>query len=504
MVTGFIFDYLPVWLARIGLLARQSFLYRLCAAVFRWFRQKAEESISCCIWQGSPHLRLLIEESVVCRVFDRLIDGFSGIAGRLGGWIFPLAEQSLSGKLLRILPGFHIGWIFGAFSCVMYLVPGPYWRNQYALMIALFLFVLAAVDAYRRDEFFLRTRDLGLGLLLFLFACFTGMCVSGNLNEGIRVFCFFVTAFLLCFAITGILSDHSRLMSMLGFLYAVLVVTGLIAIAQRIIGVEADPSLTDLTLNAGMPGRVYSTMDNPNNYAELIVLFFPLGLVFCMFLPDRRWKVLTFMGLCIPFIALLMTYSRSSWVSFALAAIVFVALYDKRLLPLLIVAAVAAIPVLPESILNRILTIGSTADSSNMYRIYIWRSVLDMLGDYGLTGIGLGPENFIPVYSYYSSVTAVMAPHSHMLYLEVWLEMGVLGLVGFLCMYLGILRRGVIASRNSDPLIRMCLIGCVSALSGIAFVCAAEYIWHYPRVLFAFFTVLGITLGILRLAKKSN
>ena len=48
-------------------------------------------------------------------------------------------------------------------------------------------------------------------------------------------------------------------------------------------------------------------------------------------------------SLAVPVAALLMTYSRSGWVSFALAAVVFIALWDKRLLPLIVVAAVAAL-----------------------------------------------------------------------------------------------------------------------------------------------------------------
>ena len=190
--------------------------------------------------------------------------------------------------------------------------------------------------------------------------------------------------------------------------------------------------------------------------------------------------------------------------SFALAAVVFLALWDKRLLPLIPVAAVLAIPLLPETVFNRILTIGNTADSSNMYRIYIWGSTLEMIRDYGLTGIGLGPENFIPLYDFYSHPNASIAPHSHMLYLEIWLEMGLLGIVSFLGMYLGIIRRGLRAIRHADPLVRHVLIACVSSLVGVSFVGAAEYIWFYPRVMFAFFIVLGVTLAAAKLAEESK
>ena len=44
---------------------------------------------------------------------------------------------------------------------------------------------------------------------------------------------------------------------------------------------------------------------------------------------------------------------------------------------------------------------------------------------------------------------------------------------------------------------------CVSSLAGVSFVCAAEYIWFYPRVLFAFFILIGATLAAVKLAEES-
>ena len=334
------------------------------------------------------------------------------------------------------------------------------------------------------------------------------MCLSlvfaNDRREAIRVLFFYVTAVLFCFSLVGTVTNRGRLMAILGFIYLALVLTGVCAILQRLQGVEVSAAQTDLKLNAGMPGRVYSTMENPNNYAEFIVLTFPVSLVFCMGIVDRRWRTLCMASLAVPVAALLMTYSRSGWVSFALAAVVFLALWDKRLLPLVALAGVIALPILPDSIFNRILTIGSTADSSNMYRVYIWTAGLQMLRDHGLTGIGLGASNFISTYADYCLPQATRAAHSHMIYMEVWLEMGLTGLIGFLGMYLGAIRRAVRSLRHADSMLRRVLIACASSLVGISFQGAAEYIWFYPRVMFAFFILLGITLSAVKLADESK
>ena len=63
---------------------------------------------------------------------------------------------------------------------------------------------------------------------------------------------------------------------------------------------------------------------------------------------------------------------------------------------------------------------------------------------------------------------------------------------------------GIRAIRHADPLVRNVLIACVSSLVGVSFVCAAEYIWFYPRVMFAFFILLGVTLAAVKLAEESK
>lgn len=502
MVTYLIYDLLPVWLGRLAELAKQSLIYRLIAAVYHWAERLVRGSLCCRLWQGFEKLRRAADECLFFRMVDAVTEWMTAFAGKMAGWAVAPVLNSATVRTLHRIPHFSFAWVPGVIIAFIFLVPGEAWRNQYALLLSFALFALSLLDCWNSERTPFRARDLGLGFFLFVFAAAIAIFTGASVSEGIRVFCFFLTSFLLCVSMVMVITNTERLMTVLGFVYVTLVLTGTVAFVQRIIGVEVSASLTDLTMNAGMPGRVYSTLENPNNYAEFIVLTFPLSLVFCMNLKDRRWQTLAFCGLVLPIGALLMTYSRSSWVSFALAAVVFLALWNKRLLPLVVVAAVIAVPILPDSIFNRILTIGNTADSSNAYRLYIWTSALNMIRDYGLIGIGLGPGNFTPVYAYYCDPTAAVAQHSHMLYMEVWLEMGILGLVGFLAMYLGTIRKGIRTANRAQSPVRLTIIACVSSLVGMAFVCAAEYVWFYPRVMFAFFLLLGITLAALKLAKS--
>ena len=504
MITYLLYDLLPVWLAKLGAVARASALYRLLAALWQFLERLVRRSFSARLWEGSESLRRRTENSLLCAGIDAVIRWLTEFVGKCLGWMVkPICSSRINTTLCR-MPRYNFGWLYGIVFLGCFLCPDWLWRNPYALMLSGLVFGAMLLDAWDRDVAAFRVRDLGLCMVIFAFAICLAVVGAYDTGEALRVFCFYLSAFLFCVSAVGTVTNRGRLVSILGFIYLTLLLTGLYAIVQRIQGVEVSASLTDLRMNAGMPGRVYSTLENPNNYAEFIVLTFPVSLVFCTGIVDRRWKTICTASLAVPIIALLMTYSRSGWVSFALAAVVFIALWDKRYLPLVIVAAFAALPILPDSIFNRILTIGNTADSSNRYRLYIWSSVLQMLREYGLTGIGLGPGNFIPLYANYSSMEASVAYHSHMLYLEVWLETGLIGILSFLGMYLGIIRRGLRCLRHADPMVKNVLIACVSSLVGVSFVGAAEYIWFYPRVLFAFFILIGITLAAVKLAEESK
>ena len=123
--------------------------------------------------------------------------------------------------------------------------------------------------------------------------------------------------------------------------------------------------------SSDLPGRIYSFFDNPNNFAELLAMLIPFLLA--LFLNARGWrgKVLSALSLVPCLVAIGMTYSRSSWIGLAIAVAVFLVLLDRRFLVAFLVVGLCAIPLLPDTIVNRILTIGNMNDSSLRYRFAI-------------------------------------------------------------------------------------------------------------------------------------
>ena len=511
MITGFVFQVLPGLLDRLEEKIRESAIFRLL--LWLW-QELVESTVFRSIREAYRRVRQLCRDSLIGRslarrnegrryegslvafLFDGVMDGVTRLLRKvielLTFGTYDSAVLSLGRRALARLPWLDYEFVSGGLILLMLLCPSELWHNVYALVMGLALFVLLLIIAAVRNRPALRLETVGLPFLLFVFSAAVGVGVAGDRGEGVRVFSFFLASFLFCMSVAGGITEERKLNKLLAFLYIGVVAAAAVAIVQRFQGVSVSPTLTDLSHNQGMPGRVYSVYENPNNYAETIVLLFPVAAVWTTTLKEKYQRVYAAAGLLLPVAALLMTYSRSSWVGFALAVVVFLFFYSKQVLPAFFLLALLALPLLPRTIWNRILTIGSTADSSNMYRVLIWRGVMDMLGDYGLIGVGLGPSNFQPIYRMYVTGAASVAPHAHMVYLEVWVEMGLLGIGSYLAYYFTTIRNAVVRFAQATQTVRLVLIAGVSSLAGIAFVSAAEYIWYYPRVMFCFFILTGI------------
>ena len=72
------------------------------------------------------------------------------------------------------------------------------------------------------------------------------------------------------------------------------------------------------------------------------------------------------------------------------------------------------------------------ADSSTSYRVYIWRATVGMIRDNLFSGIGIGEGAWFRIYPRYAYQGVEAAPHAHNLFLQIWLELGIVGFLIFL------------------------------------------------------------------------
>ncbi len=498
------------------------FLYRVLALFFRVMKESAAFGIVVKamelireVFKGSFIYRMLYtkgkwhlyaKDSFVLTGADKLIEGFmkplSAAVKFISGINCSSVNKRIYGKTVGALE-IDLVKFTGILLIIMVLVPGSMWNNAYGLAMALILAFFYFISVLKGDKLSFGLRSIPVSMLLFMITCVYGVVISVNPADSIRVLMFFITSFLFMLVIGGCVNTEEKLDCFTGFMYWALMATAVICVIQGITGIEQDALLVDARTSGNL-ARAFSTFENPNNYAEFIVLFIPFAAAFALNREDEKQRTVLTLLLVIPLLALVLTYSRSCWVSFMIAAVVFILFYDYKLFPLFVIACIFIIPFLPESVWTRILSIGSMADSSNFYRIQIWQGTSRMFDEWALSGTGLGPIAFTQVYRNYAIPEAMTAPHSHMLFLEILLEAGIVSLISIVIWWLGSLKNSVtciIRESIKGRKIRNVLIASVSALSGIIFVSLVEYVWFYPRVMIMFFVVAGVTLATVNILR---
>lgn len=485
--------------------------------LYRWWLGSALYAVNRAVWR---RLRPVFSAS---RVLDALARPgrlsavwAQSVAARLLGYL-TAALVSPFRALARRAPGLFraidgsriLRWEFltGALICVMFLVPHDYWNNFYAALFAAVLLLrwLLRCGAGRQET--AGPEALGPGFALFALACVLSMSVTTAPGDSLRMLALFFSAIVLCWLIAVSFDTPAALRSLLGAIYLCLLLVSAMAVAQRALNlVKVDRLLTDVRLNRGVPGRVYGPLDNPNNLSAFLQVFLPLGAAWAGG-AEKEWKRLLLTALlALPALALVMTYARAGWMAVMLSAAVYVWCRNKRLLPVMFVLAIAALPLLPQSVLTRLGTIFNARDTSRVHRVALWKGIRDMLRDHWLAGIGLGPETFQNVYPAYAHRFATSgAYHSQMLYMELDMELGFLGFVSFFAMCLKSAGRfSRLRKRASDRTVRLTLAAGLAALAAFAVSGTVEYQWYYPRCMFAFFIFLGVALAATRAAEREE
>lgn len=236
--------------------------------------------------------------------------------------------------------------------------------------------------------------------------------------------------------------------------------------------------------------RVYATLENPNVLAEYLMLVLPLALGMLLAGKSFSRKFIFSIITGIITICLVLTFSRGAWLGLVLALVVFAALKEPRLLILLILISLISPLFMPSVVINRVASIGSLEDSSNAFRVTIWIAALRMIKDYWITGVGLGLSAFSRVYRDYM-IAGTPALHAHNLYLEMGIEMGIVGLLVFLWMITAGLSKAM-NSIKKDTWSSFILAGVIGALSGHLLHGLFDYVWFSPRIVLAFWLFFGM------------
>lgn len=487
---------MPIWRA-IDKKWNESF----CMALLRKIGAVFKSGWSYAFFVRKPALDRMIEESCIIRAALWCANLIPNLLSRLRRR-FAVIDGSVLIPVCDYLP--HA--VLCVLTVVLLVTPQEMWDNMYSLLIAAAALAAFWFSGMRNEDRRLSLRGIGGWTAVFFCVTILSTLWSIDPSASLRFAFFHITALIVLVVLVCLIRNEREVLAVVFCIAVGLAIASAYAVLQRIQGVETSSSLTDLSANKGMPGRVYSFFENPNSFANILVLFAPLMLTMGLDKKHKVCSIFFLIAFVLSMLALIMTYSRGGWLAIAFSVFVLILLVKPAYAPLLIVVGCAALPILPDTILNRILTI-FTGDSSIDARMHLYDGAFGAIATNPVLGVGLGSD-VVSIAAEESGRYLIAEKmefvHAHNLYFQIWAESGAVGLVSFLlAMFYGLQRASSGARREGAPMTarRVCA-GFVAAFAGIMFFGLTDYPWCYPRVLVMYWLAFALMCASAKLCEN--
>lgn len=378
----------------------------------------------------------------------------------------------------------------------------PFLPNMLGLLLMLSLPVIIPFSSDSGDAQLTKTK-MDFPIALFLVIITISTITSTTFLGSIRDLALHLGDLSILFVLVNWIKDKNGLYVIITILIVTASLISLYGIYQYLVGVELDETWIDMGTNPDISVRVYSIFDNPNILAEYLVMILPLSISMFIYSRMLNKKIIFFGASLVMLITLILTSSRGGWLGFAFSCTIFILLFKRGFLLGLIPIGILGYFILPDPIINRIMSIGNLRDTSNAYRLNMWLITLEIIRDNWMAGVGFGHLPYKETFENYSDT--IVTYHSHNTYLQTLAEMGVPGLLVLLLFLLVLFKYGIkYLIKQDDRYIVLMATGALSSLAGIMVHGFFENILYLPKIIFTFWIIVSIILVLFRLVKAGG
>lgn len=453
-----------------------------------------------------------------CIGFEKLDFEFFDVKetnGRVRLVLSALAGTAAGILMIKVSPLIGLAVPFAIFGAILVL-----WRPITGVYAAVFIapivptMVLAACciwtglslvcSSWLNKKFKWKLDGVGLGIILLLAVLFISSVLSFAAMGSLKVWAMYLVLAGFYFVIINTVNTKEELYGLLRVFVISGALVALYGVCQYVFGWTTTNAWIDEEMFEDTTMRVYSTLGNPNVLGEYLLLAIPMAAVFML---KDTWKniskyVYAAMFVLL-FLCLILTQSRGCWIGFMIAAVIFATFYEGRLWGLIPLVILLLPLVVPDTIVDRMLSVGNMEDSSTSYRVYIWLATLGMLKTYWLGGIGMGEAAFNEVYPFYS-YNAIIAPHSHNTFLQLTVEAGVGALLLFIVLQIVFAQKmqSVYKLRDKKSLSSTASLAIGAGVIGFLAQSMFDYTFYNYRVMCIFFMVMAIGVSLKYITDK--
>lgn len=457
----------------MGKILKESLIYKICIIIKNWFQKSIKQSVFVNAFLKDTYNPNEATSSVIVKLEDVLLKWFRNLAKKLK--LDKIFANSIFAK--------PIIWV----TLTIALIPILPTMMDLVLVIASALSLL--LKAMITPEFKFKHYKINSWIFAFSIVIAISAMISISMAESIKIAMLMIAFVLFYFVVINTITTKKELKIILYAISIVGALTAVFGIYQYIFGDVYSQAWLDDDMFENIKMRVYSTLENPNVYGEYLLLILPM--MASLFWTEKGFKkkLFLFALVCISGLALILTFSRGCWLGILFAFAILAIIIDKRFI-FLGIAILLLLPfILPETIINRFMSIGNMNDTSTSYRVYIWMGTLAMLKDYWLSGVGMGITSFNTIYPLYS-YNNISAPHSHNLYLQVIVEYGIVGFITMAGVMYNYFKEAIISMTKKKNII---LGGLIAGMSGFLLQSMTDHTWYNYRVVLMFFTMIAIT-----------
>ncbi|NLW21711.1 MAG: hypothetical protein GXY88_00405 [Tissierellia bacterium] len=428
------------------------------------------------------------------------------IFGLLMGIILLLFPLTIGLKIILGLVGLVLILYRPVYGLYLMAISLPLISFRYVVLLFGLTVISFILNIIMDRDFNLKTIPIKYSIGLFIIPLLFATITSVTLKQSIVKLIVYILAFLFLFLAINLIDSKQKLYYLILALIIAATIVGLYGLYQYRTGMELKESWIDREQNPDIKARVISTFDNPNILAEYLILTIPITFAL-LYNTDSMFKKLLFLiSMAIQGLCIILTFSRGGWLGLFLALLVFAIFIDRKLLLLYVLGGLGLIVFNPTAIMTRLSTIGSIEDSSNAYRIPLWKATLLMIKDYWVNGAGLGFNSFRALYPRYMR-QGIVAVHSHNIFLQLFVEIGIFGLIGFIVFVFNSIRISLITFvKGMDIKIRRISVAVFASILGILLHGLVDYIFFNDRILMMFWILVstGLVGYILEFSSKDQ